>query len=109
MHLLSQRAGRHCLPEKGPVIKAQKNLGLIIAFRPLQDILAGSVLTEWVGRGGEQKGRVRSPESLTERLGDGLSDPTSSPRTHLPQSEKQGRSQQCAWNGTSCSASVFNL
>lgn len=55
MHLLSQRAGRHCLPEKGPVIKAQKNLGLIIAFRPLQDILAGSVLTEWVGGGWSRK------------------------------------------------------
>lgn len=57
VHLLSQRAGRRCLPEKGPVIKAQKNLGLIIAFRPLQDILAGSVLTEWEV-GTERQGQV---------------------------------------------------
>lgn len=35
------------MPERGPVTKAPKNLGLTIAFSPLQDSLAGSVLNDW--------------------------------------------------------------
>lgn len=43
----SARAGLQGLPERGPVTKAPKNHGLTIAFSPLQDSLAGSVLNDW--------------------------------------------------------------